>query len=96
MPVTRVRFVDVRLDLATKGGWIRNSSEFKSAIAAMREKNIAPHEVMEIEIPPEHNTDTSAANFAGQLNKFALSEKLPYTAKPRNGKVYVVNNADLS
>lgn len=95
MPVTRVRFIDVRMDLATKGGWIRASAEFKSALSAMREKNIAPHEVMEITLNG-HSSATSAPNFAGQLNKFARSEKLPYTAKPRNGKVFVVNNEDLA
>lgn len=95
MPISRIRFVDARLELSTKGGWIRTSSEFKSALAAMREKNIAPHEVMEIELPLQHRGQTSASNFAGQLNKFAKSEGLPYVAKPRNGKVFVVNHADL-
>jgi hypothetical protein len=96
MPVTRIRFIDARFE-EKRSGWIRNSSEFRSALAAMREKSIAPHEVLEVTMPKPHDEiKTAGLNFAQQLNKFAGSEKLPYKAIHVKGRVCICCLADLA
>ena len=96
MPVRRIRLVDVRDMIGKAGGRIKKSIEFKSSLANMREKNIGPHEVVEIEMPKEwKGGKTTAANFASKLNNAAKAEDLPYTALAREGKVLILNNSDL-